>query len=237
MRLKYLSKARECHTLPTSTASTGLQHLSVGACVHVVWFRAASHHVWPPPRANVFRASHVFSFSGMRDYNQYYDYADHCSNICFLAEFSPNEKPDSRPYPRPALLDEWLGSGPDDLKQLFDDNDSSCVTVLNAINGAEAVRDAKAKVNIVKMRTENQETVLMKIVKQDNGTTCDTANVLFEKRQSAAGCEYLEKCELIAENGNECQVQCACPTHYCQLDLMLLDAASISLCEIEKIIP
>ena len=45
--------------LPTSMASAGLQHLSVGACVHLVWFRAASHRVWPSPRANVFCASHM----------------------------------------------------------------------------------------------------------------------------------------------------------------------------------
>ena len=31
---------------PTSTASAGLQYLLVGAHVHLVWFRAASRHVW-----------------------------------------------------------------------------------------------------------------------------------------------------------------------------------------------
>ena len=37
-----------CATLlPVSTASTGLLHLSVGACVHCVRSDSGNHHVWP----------------------------------------------------------------------------------------------------------------------------------------------------------------------------------------------
>ena len=49
---------------PTSTASAGLQHLLVGAHVHLVWFRAASHCMWPLPCVNVFRASHMLIHFG-----------------------------------------------------------------------------------------------------------------------------------------------------------------------------
>ena len=45
--------------LPTSTASIGLQHLLVAAHVHLVWFRAVSHHVWPSPCTNVLHTSHM----------------------------------------------------------------------------------------------------------------------------------------------------------------------------------
>ena len=36
------------------------QHLSVGAFVHLVRFRAASHHMWPLPCINIFCASHIY---------------------------------------------------------------------------------------------------------------------------------------------------------------------------------
>ena len=49
---------------PTSTASAGLQCLSVGACVHLVWFRAASCHVWPLPCVNVFCTSQLLASIG-----------------------------------------------------------------------------------------------------------------------------------------------------------------------------
>ena len=39
------AKPRSATHLPTSTTSTGLQHLLVGALVHLVWFRAVSSHV------------------------------------------------------------------------------------------------------------------------------------------------------------------------------------------------
>ena len=45
---------------PTSTTSAGLQHLLVGAHVHLVWFRAASCRMWQLQRTNVFHASHVW---------------------------------------------------------------------------------------------------------------------------------------------------------------------------------
>ena len=44
---------------PTSTTSAGLQHFSVGAHVHLVWFRVVSHCVWPSPHANILHASHT----------------------------------------------------------------------------------------------------------------------------------------------------------------------------------
>ena len=47
---------------PTSTTSTGLQHLLVGACVHLVCFRAASRHVWPLPCINIFYTSHIYVY-------------------------------------------------------------------------------------------------------------------------------------------------------------------------------
>ena len=37
----------------TSTTSAGLQHLSVGACVHLVSFRAVSCCMWPLPHVNI----------------------------------------------------------------------------------------------------------------------------------------------------------------------------------------
>ena len=47
--------------VPTSTASIGLQHLSVGACVHLVWFRAASFRMWLPSCANILHASQLLA--------------------------------------------------------------------------------------------------------------------------------------------------------------------------------
>ena len=43
----------------TSTASGGLQHLSVGAHVHLVMLRAVSHHVWLLPHVNISHASQL----------------------------------------------------------------------------------------------------------------------------------------------------------------------------------
>ena len=48
---------------PTSTASAGLPHLFVGACVHSVWFKAVSHCMWPPPCA-IFCASQLLASLG-----------------------------------------------------------------------------------------------------------------------------------------------------------------------------
>ena len=48
-------KPRSAAHFSTSTAS-----LSVGAHVHLVWFRAASHHMWLLPYINVSRASHIY---------------------------------------------------------------------------------------------------------------------------------------------------------------------------------
>ena len=50
-------KPRSATHFPTSTASTGLQHLLVGAHVHLVWFRAMSHYMWPSPHTNIFHTS------------------------------------------------------------------------------------------------------------------------------------------------------------------------------------
>ena len=44
---------------PTSTASAGLQCLLACACVHLVWFRAVSHLMWPLPCTNIFHASQI----------------------------------------------------------------------------------------------------------------------------------------------------------------------------------
>ena len=49
---------------PTSTTSTGLQHLSVGPCVHLVWLRAANCHIWPLPCINIFHASQLWASLG-----------------------------------------------------------------------------------------------------------------------------------------------------------------------------
>ena len=48
----------------TSTSSTGLQCLSVGACMHLVWFRAVSHNVWLLLRANIFCTSQLLASLG-----------------------------------------------------------------------------------------------------------------------------------------------------------------------------
>ena len=50
-------KPRSATHFPTSTTSTGLQCLLVSACVHLAWFRAVSHHLWPLPCVNIFHAS------------------------------------------------------------------------------------------------------------------------------------------------------------------------------------
>ena len=47
--------------LPTGTASTGWQCLSVGACVQLVWFRAVSSHMWLPPCIIVLQASQLLA--------------------------------------------------------------------------------------------------------------------------------------------------------------------------------
>ena len=49
---------------PTSTTSAGLQHLLVGVHVHWVWFKAASCHVWPLPRANGFLRITIIGIPG-----------------------------------------------------------------------------------------------------------------------------------------------------------------------------
>ena len=50
--LSISAKPESAAQFPTSTTSVGLQCLSVGEHVHLVWFVATSRHVWPPPRAN-----------------------------------------------------------------------------------------------------------------------------------------------------------------------------------------
>ena len=44
----------------TSIASAGLQRLLVGACVHLVMFRAVSCRMWLVPCINVSHASHMY---------------------------------------------------------------------------------------------------------------------------------------------------------------------------------
>ena len=58
--LSISAKPRSATHFPTSTTCTGLQHLLVAAHVHVVWFRAMSHHVWLPPCTNIFHTSHIY---------------------------------------------------------------------------------------------------------------------------------------------------------------------------------
>ena len=49
---------------PTSTTSAGLQCLLVGACLHLVWFRTASHHVWSLPCTNVLHELQILASLG-----------------------------------------------------------------------------------------------------------------------------------------------------------------------------
>ena len=62
--LSISAKPRSAALFPTGTTSTGLQHLLVGAHVHLVCFRAVSHHVWPLPHVNVFHASQLLASLG-----------------------------------------------------------------------------------------------------------------------------------------------------------------------------
>ena len=57
-----LAKPGSTTHFPTSTASAGLQCLSVGARVHLVRFRAVSHCVWLLPLVNIFRPSHMYRY-------------------------------------------------------------------------------------------------------------------------------------------------------------------------------
>ena len=57
-------KPRSAAHFSTSTISTGLQCFSVGALVHLVWFRAVSHHVWPLPHVNVSCTSQLLASLG-----------------------------------------------------------------------------------------------------------------------------------------------------------------------------
>ena len=59
---------------------------------------------------------------------------------------------------RPHLLDEWLEEGPQRLQALFDDDNSTCV-ILDRNKS-----HSKGKMKIVKTLTEDQESVMMKIV-------------------------------------------------------------------------
>ena len=62
--LSISAKPRSATHFPTSTTSTGLQHLLVGAHVHLVWFRTVSRHMWPLPCVNVFHASQLLASLG-----------------------------------------------------------------------------------------------------------------------------------------------------------------------------
>ena len=57
-------KPRSAAHFPTSTTSAGLQHLSICAHVHLVWFRAASRHMWPSPWTNIFHVSQLLASLG-----------------------------------------------------------------------------------------------------------------------------------------------------------------------------
>ena len=62
--LSISAKPRSAAHFPISMASTELQCLSVGARVHLVWFRAASRHVWSLPCINIFHASQLLASLG-----------------------------------------------------------------------------------------------------------------------------------------------------------------------------
>ena len=49
------TRPRSAALLPVSTASTGLQHLSVGAYVHCVRSDTEKYHMWPLPCAHHFQ--------------------------------------------------------------------------------------------------------------------------------------------------------------------------------------
>ena len=62
--LSISAKPRSATHFPTSTTSIGLQCLLVGACGHLVCFRAVSHCAWPSPHANVLHASQILASLG-----------------------------------------------------------------------------------------------------------------------------------------------------------------------------
>ena len=139
------------------------------------------------------------------------------------------------PYPRPHLLDEWLEEGPQRLQALFDDDNSTCV-ILDRNNS-----NSRGKVKLVKALTEDQEYVMIKIVKSDANASCVVANVLYTSITDVTGCHSVVRpCRLTIESGRECQVLCECQGHWCQLEIMFGAQSTveneIDLCEIEKII-
>ena len=100
----------------------------------------------------------------------------------------------SPPYPRPHLLDEWLGDGPQRLQALFDDDNSTYV-ILD--------RKSKGRVKIVKALTEDQGSVMMKIVKSDANASCVVSNVLYTNIGNGTGCHsVLRPCKLTIDSGS-----------------------------------
>ena len=93
----------------------------------------------------------------------------------------------------------------------------------------------------MKALTEDQENVMMKIVKSDADASCVVANILYTSIVNGTGCHSVVRpCKLTIESSRECQVLCECPGHWCQLEIMfgaqLIMDNEIVLCEIEKII-
>ena len=135
----------------------------------------------------------------------------------------------------PHLLDEWLEERPQRLQALFDDDNSTCV-ILDRNKS-----HSKGKMKIVKTLTEDQESVMMKIVKSDANASCVVSNVLYTNIGNGTGCHsVLRPCKLTIDSGSECQVLCECQGHWCQLEIMFGAQSTVEheivLCELEKVI-